>query len=114
MGHSQSTILGLVHRRYGDPTPFGISLPDRLLHLYIIGQTGTGKSTLLQNMVWQDARNQQGVCLIDPHGDLADALHTDLSCDHVYWDVADPSCPYGYNPLARTSEAHRPLVVECH
>ena len=49
------TGLGIAHRRYGD-LPFGIRQPDRLLHMYIIGQTGTGKSTLLANLALQDAR----------------------------------------------------------
>lgn len=103
--------IGLAYRRYGDSTPFSIAIKDRLQHLYIIGQTGTGKSTLLQNLAFQDAQHGTGFCLIDPHGDLAEALHDNLTVPHLYWDVSDPACPLGYNPLAKVSALHRPLVA---
>jgi len=105
------TTLGLAFHRYQDPTPFGIRLPDRLLHLYIIGQTGTGKSTLLGNLAKQDAAHGNGFCLIDPHGDLAEQLHHSIETPHLYWDVADPNNPYGYNPLAPVSAQFRPLIA---
>lgn len=104
------TTLGMAHRRYGD-APFGIHQIDRFSHLYVIGQTGTGKSTLLLNMTLQDARRLTGFCLIDPHGDLAKTLSETLEDDHIYWDVADPASPFGYNPLTRTSAALRPLIA---
>ena len=84
---------------------------DRLMHLYCIGQTGAGKSTLLANMAMQDAKAGNGFCLIDPHGDLAVSLSKHLLTPHHYWDVADPACPYGYNPLARVPPSLRPLVA---
>jgi Type IV secretion-system coupling protein DNA-binding domain len=91
-------------------TPFGINLPDRLFHAYIVGQTGTGKSSLLSSMALQDVVQGQGFCLIDPHGDLAGSLHH--ACpDALYWNLSDPSCILGYNPLAYVSPAYRPLVV---
>lgn len=102
--------LGLAYRRYGD-RPFGIRLRDRLSHLYIIGQTGTGKSTLLRHMAHQDADAGLGFCLIDPHGDLAESLHASLSIPHTYWNVADERSPFGYNPLTRVSAALRPLIA---
>jgi hypothetical protein len=104
------TSLGMAHRRYGD-FPFGIHLSDRFSHLYVIGQTGTGKSTLLLNMALQDARGGTRFCLIDPHGDLAKTLSGSLEEDHIYWEVADPTSPFGYNPLTRTSAALRPLIA---
>jgi len=103
-------MLGVCDRRYKQLT-FGIKQPDRLLHMYIIGQTGTGKSTLLANMAWQDAQTGIGFCLVDPHGDLAERLSKELTTEHLYWDVADPSSPYGYNPLTKTSAALRPLIA---
>ena len=105
------TILGLAYRRYKDPAPFGINQEDRLTHLYVIGQTGTGKSTLLLNLARQDARNGTGFCLVDPHGDLAENLHQNLGSQHLHWDVANPLCQFGYNPLKRVSERYRPLVA---
>ena len=110
-GMLQNSILGLAYRRNKPMTPFGMTQKDRLLHLYVIGQTGTGKSTLLQNLAWQDAHQGNGFCLIDPHGDLAESLHNQIEVDHLYWDVADPTCPLGYNPLTRVSEHYRPLVA---
>ena len=104
------TSIGTAHRKYGD-LKFGISQPDRLLHMYVIGQTGTGKSVLLQNMALQDAKLGNGFCLIDPHGDLAAELTASIKRDHIYWTVADPACPYGYNPLTNTSAAYRPLLA---
>lgn len=104
------TSLGHAYRRYGD-FPFGIRLADRLMHLYIIGQTGTGKSTLLANLARQDAKAGIGFCLVDPHGDLAEGITDSLGTPHTYWNVADPESPYGYNPLTRVSADHRPLVT---
>lgn len=103
--------LGCAHQRYGAPLPFGISGSDRLSHLYTIGQTGTGKSTLLLNLALQDAQHGMGFCLIDPHGDLAEAVHHSISQTHYYWDVANPTCSLGYNPLQTVSASLRPLVA---
>lgn len=103
-------LLGNAYSRRGC-FPFGMLADDRLLHLYIIGQTGTGKSTLIANMVRQDITAGNGLCLIDPHGDLAESLSPYLRSGDIYWDVADPNSPYGYNPITRTSEPLRPLVA---
>ena len=69
MGADHVTFLARVDFR-GDDRVFGIKDEDRLLHLYIIGKTGTGKSTLLENMALQDLERGNGFALIDPHGDL--------------------------------------------
>ena len=90
---------------------FGIRQSDRLFHTYIIGQTGTGKSALLANLATQDARMRQGFCLVDPHGDLALEVHQAAGESAIYWDVADPDCPYGYNPLTYVKAAYRPLIA---
>lgn len=104
------TILGttLGRRPY---RRFGIHLSDRLFHQYIIGQTGTGKSTLMLNMMRQDVVAGQGFCLIDPHGDLAQEVVEIAGNDAVYWDAADPACPVGYNPMTFVTEQYRPLVA---
>ena len=104
------TLLGIAYNRHGG-APFGINLADRLLHLYVIGQTGTGKSTLLRNLATQDAAQGHGFCLIDPHGDLASDLSHTLEANHLYWDVSDPRSPWGYNPITHTSKYFRPLVA---
>ena len=109
-GQDRLTLLGRTngrrpHRR------FGIRQADRLFHQYVIGQTGTGKSTLLLNMIRQDIEHGQGFCLIDPHGDLAEAA-ADVAGDRaIYWDAADPDTPYGYNPLTFVSPQYRALVA---
>lgn len=109
---STRATFGQAYRRQRSSIPFGLDIPDRLIHVYAIGQTGTGKSTLILNLAWQDAIAGTGFCLVDPHGDLAESLHQRLSdISHLYWDVAETDCPLGYNPLARVSERHRPLVA---
>lgn len=104
------TPLGIARHQYGD-RPFGIRLADRMHHLYMIGQTGTGKSTFLLNLALHDARAGRGFCLIDPHGDLASNLHEQLAVPHLYFDVADPGCRLGYNPLGRVHRSFRPLLA---
>lgn len=104
------TPLGIARHQHGD-RPFGIRLADRMHHLYVIGQTGTGKSTFLLNLALADARAGRGFCLIDPHGDLALALHRHLDIPHHYFDIADPECRLGYNPLGRVHRSLRPLVT---
>ena len=105
-----TTPLGIASHQHRD-RPFGIRLADRMHHLYVIGQTGTGKSTFLLNLALHDARAGRGFCLIDPHGDLALALHQQLDTPHHYLDLADPACRLGYNPLTRVHRSLRPLVT---
>jgi len=81
------------------------------MHIYIVGQTGTGKSTLLRNMIKQDAEQNRGFCLIDPHGDLSEQVSTIAGPEQIYWNVADPNCPFGYNPLTHVSAKYRPLIA---
>src|SRR5438105_5349620 len=95
---------------WGGQKPFGISRVDRRQHLYVIGKTGTGKTTLLRNLICQDIERGNGVALIDPHGDLAEEI---LDCipswraDHVlYFNPADSDFPVGFN-LVRSSIASR-------
>jgi DNA helicase HerA-like ATPase len=104
------TPLGIARHQYGD-RPFGILKPDRMHHLYVVGQTGTGKSTFLLNLAIHDAIAGRGFCLIDPHGDLAQALHEKLDVPHHYFDIADPDCRLGYNPLTRVPRSFRPLLA---
>jgi type IV secretory pathway TraG/TraD family ATPase VirD4 len=82
---------------------FGIKQEDRLSHVYIVGKTGTGKSTLIESMALQDLERGQGFALVDPHGDIVDRIARAASTRHdnavVYLNAGDPSQPYGYNPL---------------
>jgi type IV secretory pathway TraG/TraD family ATPase VirD4 len=90
---------------------FGIRANDRLQHIYVIGQTGTGKSTLLLQMMLQDIKAGQGFCLIDPHGDVVKEIAKLKPDGLIEWNVADPNCPYGYNPLSYVQPEYRPLIA---
>jgi hypothetical protein len=88
--------------------PFGIRQSDRLSHLYVLGKTGVGKSSLIETLALQDAGAHRGFALIDPHGDLAervrDALTKSPNRPFLYLDAADGEQPYGYNPLRRVRD----------
>ena len=112
MNHQSKRITYLGRKLGRQPhSVFGILQSDRLFHQFIIGQTGTGKSTLLLNMTRQDIAAGQGFCLIDPHGDLARSVGERLGSDGLFWDTADVSSPYGYNPLTYVVPERRPLVA---
>src|SRR5437588_3011517 len=89
---------------------------ERRRHLYIVGQTGTGKSTLLLNLIAQDLAAGQGLALLDPHGDLAEAallhLPRDRTNDLVYLNPADAEWPIGFNPLSAVPEDLKPIVAD--
>ncbi|MFY0610694.1 MAG: type IV secretion system DNA-binding domain-containing protein [Hyphomicrobiaceae bacterium] len=107
------TILGTTNgaRR---KVRFGIKQQDRLSHLYIIGKTGVGKSTLIENMVRQDLVHGHGLCLLDPHGDLVERVYQSVpekrKGDVRYFNVPDRTQPYGYNPLRYIKEDKRTLA----
>lgn len=92
---------------YGETTTMiGLTKEERVRHMYIIGATGTGKSTVILSMVNQDLINGKGVCLIDPHGDLAEAA---IHCipqnrinDLIYFNPFDIKYPIGVNLLELT------------
>src|ERR1700691_875579 len=89
---------------------------ERRRHLYIIGQTGTGKSTLLLNLIAQDLAAGEGCALLDPHGDLAEAILMHIPKDRtnrfVYLNPADAARPIGFNPLSSVPEDLKPLVAD--
>jgi hypothetical protein len=93
-----------------------LSPAERRRHLYVIGQTGTGKSTLLLNLIAQDAASGQGFALLDPHGDLAEAalalLPRSRCNDLVLIDPADLAHPIGFNPLAKVPDDLKPVVAD--
>ncbi|MDD3487544.1 MAG: type IV secretion system DNA-binding domain-containing protein [Candidatus Moranbacteria bacterium] len=76
---------------------------DRRRHFYVVGQTGTGKSTMMEEMVKQDIKAGKGVCVVDPHGDLVDhiieSIPKERAEDVIYFDPADMERPYGLNML---------------
>jgi type IV secretory pathway TraG/TraD family ATPase VirD4 len=95
--------------------PFGIRTSDRFSHLYAIGKTGVGKSTLLELFARDDLTAGRGFALVDPHGDLADRLYASMHQRQrdqvIYLDATDPSQPFGYNPLRRVRDDKIPLAA---
>jgi hypothetical protein len=96
-------------------TVFGIKSNDRRKHMYIIGKTGTGKSTLIANMAINDMRNRRGFCIIDPHGDLCETLLDYIPSyrinDVIYLDPSDRDRSFALNPLEVSEPHQRELVV---
>jgi len=94
---------------------FGIKEKNRRGHMYIIGKTGTGKSTLIQNMVVSDIREGNGLCLIDPHGDLAESILDFIPKrrikDVIYFNPQDLEYPIPLNPLEQIHPNLHHLVV---
>lgn len=96
------TLLGTNNDR-GKETKIYMTNEDRLRHFYVIGQTGTGKTALLKNMILQDIRHGDGVCFIDPHGsDVEEVLGlvpSERAEDVIYFDPAYTDRPMGLNML---------------
>lgn len=94
--------------------PFGIKRADRRAHLYLLGKTGTGKSSLMESMMRDDLRSGAGFALLDPHGDLVKKVRgqipQDRLADVIDFDAADPNQPYGFNPIAQIPVSKRPLA----
>src|SRR2546427_12273709 len=94
---------------------FGIKRPDRRAHMYIIGKTGTGKSTLIANLARQALVHGEGFALLDPHGDLVEqvlrSVPEERRADLIYFNVPDTAHPLAFNPLESTQAALRPLVA---
>ncbi len=94
---------------------FGIKKDDRRKHLYVVGKTGTGKSTMIANMAINDMRNGEGVAVVDPHGDLCDILLDYIPSNRIndvaYLDPSDIEHPFHLNPLEVKNEAFRELVA---
>ncbi|MBP9864356.1 type IV secretion system DNA-binding domain-containing protein [Patescibacteria group bacterium] len=94
---------------------FGIKTDDRRRHIYIIGKTGMGKTTLMENMVLSDIVAGHGVCYVDPHGDTAekmlDFIPANRINDVVYFNPADQEYPMGFNILETVAENEKHLVA---
>jgi hypothetical protein len=96
-------------------TKYGLLNGDRRRHVYVIGKTGTGKSTLLANMAINDLKHNEGMCVIDPHGDLVETL-LDFIPKHrindvVYFDPADTERTVQINLFEGENVVHRELIA---
>ncbi len=94
---------------------FGIMTDDRRRHMYIIGKTGMGKTTLLENMVLADIYAGHGVGIVDPHGDFAEKILNFIppwrANDVVYFNPADSDFPVAFNILEAVDASHKHLVA---
>jgi len=94
---------------------FGIKRVDRRQHMYVIGKTGTGKSALLHNLIVQDIANGEGLCVIDPHGELVESIIEKIPeeriDDVIYFNPADTEYPIGFNVLEIPDPKYKHLIA---
>lgn len=111
---SDITPIGITNYRNTNQC-FGIRDKDRLQHLYVIGKSGTGKSTLLENMAISDIERGNGICVIDPHGDIATDLLKYIpdsrKSDLVYLNATNLGQPIAFNPLRAVHPRYHDLVA---
>lgn len=112
-GKSDISLFATTNFRHRN-VAFGIKRADRRAHLYILGKTGTGKSTLLETLMLDDMKKGYGFALLDPHGDLVKKIKSGIPWsrrdDVIDFDVPDKNQPYGFNPLANVPVDKRPLA----
>jgi len=105
--------LGKTNFRGREKT-FGIKTNDRFQHMYVIGQTGTGKTTLLKNIVLQDIKAGRGIAVIDPHGEFVDEVMSAIPPhrldDVIYFDPVDTDYPLGFNILETKEPEYKHLI----
>lgn len=108
------TFLGRTTARNAQRL-FGIRHADRRHHLHMIGQTGTGKSTLLHTLIRQDLVRGHGLALLDPHGDLAEQVRAGVPPSRraalTYLDLPDVNQAFTFNPIERVPAARRTLAA---
>lgn len=108
------TFFGRTDAR-GKNVAFGIKAKDRQRHVYVIGKTGMGKSTLLENMAVQDIQNGEGMAFIDPHGSAAETLLNYIPPERIkdvlYFAPSDASYPVSFNIMEDVGPDKRHLVV---
>jgi len=94
---------------------FGIKTDDRRRHIYVLGKTGMGKTTMIENMVMADIYAGHGVGIVDPHGDYAEhvikCIPSNRINDVVYFNPADVDYPVGFNVLEAVDESHKHLIA---
>src|SRR3990167_5288794 len=108
------TLFGRTSFR-GEAKEFGIRLDDRRKHVYLIGKTGMGKTTMLQNMIIGDVQAGNGVAIVDPHGDVAedilDFIPDERVNDVLYLNPGDLDFPIGFNVLEKVSVEQKYLIA---
>ena len=99
----------------GEARKFGIKRNDRPRHMYVIGKTGMGKSTMLENMIIQDIENGEGLAVVDPHGDLVEKV-IDFVPEHrlddvIYFNPADMNFPIAFNIVEQVDDEYKNLIA---
>jgi hypothetical protein len=114
MPANMMTVLGKTNFRNVEKD-FGITTKDRARHVYIIGKSGTGKSTLMENMIIDDIREGRGVILVDPHGELFEHI---IACvpkervdDVIVFDPSDKQNPVGFNLLEKIDDDLKGIIA---
>jgi len=96
-------------------TMFGIKRKDRRQHMYVLGKSGTGKSVLLSNLIIQNIQNGEGVCVVDPHGELVeellDFIPEERVKDVIYFNPADRDYHIGFNVMEMNDPKYKHLVA---
>ncbi len=114
MEDSGITPIGITNFR-NTSQRFGIKDKDRLQHIYVIGKSGTGKSTLLLNMALSDIGRGNGLCVIDPHGDIAQGIVKHIpegrKQDLIYFNATEERKPIAFNPLKGIHPKYHHLVA---
>jgi hypothetical protein len=116
MSHEDNPITPIAVTNWRDIRKvFGIREKNRRGHMYLIGKTGTGKSSLIANMAVHDIRQGNGIAVIDPHGDLIETLFSHLPKerirDVIYVNPGDIEYPVAFNPLSKVAPHYQHLVV---
>jgi len=110
------TTLLALNRHRGEEQPIRVPLAHRFKHVFVLGMTGTGKSTFLLSLLLQDLHQGHGVCLIDPHGDLADAVldrfPAERAQDLIVVDLADRKRSVPMNFLRWQTPEERDLIID--
>lgn len=111
----QGLLLGFNVFR-GVKKPIRLALPDRQRHMYVVGQTGTGKSTFLENLAFQDMLNGDGFAFVDPHGDTVERLLSmvpkERTEDIIYFSPADMDYPMGLNLFEFNSPDQKDFLIQ--
>jgi hypothetical protein len=112
---SDNRVTHFARTNFRTRKVFGIKRRDRRSHMYLIGKTGVGKSTLLATLIEQDIKNGEGLALLDPHGDLVEKVLASIPpsrrADTIYFNVPDRAHPLGFNPLESVASEKRILAA---
>lgn len=114
MENRKITTFGKTNFR-GQERVFGIKEDDRRRHFYVVGKTGTGKTTMIENMAIQDIQNGRGVAVVDPHGEFAERLIQSIPSsrinDVIYFNPADQDWPVAFNVMEKVETEYRHLIA---